>query len=106
MAPQEEQDIAHRIAVLTSVVNTGFSGVHARMSRMEDKADVRHVEHAERIAVLEDNLKNATGDAVREAVAERVRPATKSRAIGWGSAAGTFAVAAFEVVKAFFVPHK
>ena len=108
MAPQEEQNIAQQIAVLTGVVNAGFSGVHSRMSRMEDKADARHEQHAERIAVLEDNLTSATRDAAREAVAESVNVATpkKSSIVGWGTAAGTFAVAAFEVVKAVFAAHK
>lgn len=83
-------------ARLSRQIETGFSGLHSRMTRFEDEVRPLLREQGEEIAVLRDRSERAT-----EAVKSSKR-LTATRASVWGGSVGTAVLIAVEVIKAYF----
>jgi hypothetical protein len=94
-------EFSRGIESLSDQMTAGFSGVHARIGRLEDRWDPEISDQGKKIAVLEFQAglaKKASDAATSHIIASKRQTAT--RASSWGTVAGTAAIIIVELLKA------
>lgn len=96
-------ELANMETRLTRQIESGFQGVHARMTRFEDEVRPALQRNGEEIAVLKDRSNRAL-DASEEATSAVLssKRSTANRASTWGGLVAGAAIVGFEVLKAYF----